>query len=176
MSVNGIGAAGGQTAWYHTQKTEKEAPQSAFAELVAGKENEKESVKEQENVKEKDIAESAFEQVGPNAPEKVKKAWLEAAEEVGANGMGVRKNGMLSHISQMMVQRIIGSLRGEVGEPDVLGSTVGSAIRATKKALYDLEHPLTPGNYSLEVQQARVKEGEFYRAFLSRLEQCEKNF
>ncbi len=46
-----------------------------------------------------------------------------------------------------------------------------SAIQATKKALYDLEHPVvyTPG--SIEVQQARIKEGEFYRAFLEKLEQ-----
>ena len=37
---------------------------------------------------------------------KGKDAWMEAAKEVNANGMGIKKNGMLSHISQMMVQRL----------------------------------------------------------------------
>ncbi len=46
-----------------------------------------------------------------------------------------------------------------------------SAIQATKKALYDLEHPVVYTPRSIEVQQARIKEGEFYRAFLEKLEQ-----
>ena len=54
---------------------------------------------------------------------------------------------------------------------DILGSTVESAIQATKEALYDLEHPRVYTPRSIEVQQARIKEGEFYRAFLERLEQ-----
>ena len=44
--------------------------------------------------------------IGPYAPQEVKDAWMEAAKEVNANGMGIKKNGMLSHISQMMVQRL----------------------------------------------------------------------
>ena len=51
-----------------------------------------------------DQDEKAFEMVGPNAPQEVKDAWMEAAKEVNANGMGIRGNGMMSHISQMMVQ------------------------------------------------------------------------
>ncbi len=53
-----------------------------------------------------DYDEKAFEMVGPNAPQDVKDAWMEAAKEVNANGMGIRGNGMMSHISQMMVQRL----------------------------------------------------------------------
>ena len=50
-----------------------------------------------------DFDEKAFDMIGPNAPQEVKDAWMEAAKEVNANGMGIKKNGMLSHISQMMV-------------------------------------------------------------------------
>ena len=46
-----------------------------------------------------------------------------------------------------------------------------SAIQATKKALYDLEHPKVYTPRSIEVQQARIKEGEFYKVFLEKLEQ-----
>ncbi|MCM1145934.1 MAG: hypothetical protein NC407_14655, partial [Lachnoclostridium sp.] len=85
-------------------------------------------------------------------------------------GLGIGKNGMLSHISQMMVQRCNKMLRGETDYSDILGSTVESAMRAVKQALYDLEHPLAPAYRSIEAEQARIKEKEFYTAFLERLE------
>ncbi len=44
--------------------------------------------------------------VGRGALQEVKDAWMEEAKEVNANGMGIRGNGMMSHISQMMVQRL----------------------------------------------------------------------
>lgn len=34
----------------------------------------------------------------------------------------------------------------------------------------DLEHPIVYTPRSIEVQQARIKEGEFYKAFLENLE------
>ncbi len=114
--------------------------------------------------------EKAFEMVGRDAPQGVKDAWMDAAKEVNANGMGIRGNGMMSHISQMMVQRLNKQLRGETENFDILGNTVESAIQATKQALYDLEHPVVYTPRSIEVQQARIKEGEFYRAFLEKLE------
>ena len=118
-----------------------------------------------------DYDEKAFEMVGRGAPQEVKDAWMDAAKEVNANGMGVRGNGMMSHISQMMVQRLNKQLKGETENFGILGSTVESAIQAAKQALYDLEHPLAYTPRSIEVQQARIKEGEFYRAFLEKLEQ-----
>ena len=57
--------------------------------------------------------------IGPNAPQDVKDAWMEAAKEVNANGLGIKGNGMLSHISQMMVQRLNKQLKGE-GDVDNL--------------------------------------------------------
>lgn len=120
--------------------------------------------------KEMDAAEKAFAMVGENAPQEVKDAWMEAAKEVKANGLGMRENGMMSHISQMMVQRLQKSLRGEAVCTDILGNTVQSAIRATKHALYDLEHPIAQTPKSIAVQQAKMKEREFYLAFIEKLE------
>lgn len=163
MNVNGIGASC-PAAGYETRKAGKNAASEAagFMEIAAEK-----AVQD----KEKDQNEKAFDMVGPNAPQEVKDAWMDAAKEVNANGMGIRGNGMMSHISQMMVQRLNKQLKGETENFDILGSTVESAIQATKKALYDLEHPIVYTPRSIEVQQARIKEGEFYRAFLEKLEQ-----
>ena len=119
-----------------------------------------------------DFDEKAFDMIGPNAPQEVKDAWMEAAKEVNANGMGIKKNGMLSHISQMMVQRLNKQMRGEgdVDNIDILGNTIESAIQATSQALYDLDHPREYVPKSIEVQQACMKEREFYVAFLEELE------
>ena len=74
------------------------------------------AVQENENINpymaEADFDEKAFDMIGSNAPQDVKDAWMEAAKDVNANGMGIKKNGMLSHISQMMVQRLNKQLRG----------------------------------------------------------------
>ena len=39
-----------------------------------------------------DFNEKAFDMIGPNAPQDVKDAWMEAAKEVNANGLGIKKN------------------------------------------------------------------------------------
>lgn len=131
-------------------------------------EKEETSVIQQEN----DFDEKAFEAVGPNAPESVKKAWMDAAKEVGVNGLGVQSNGMIGHLSKMMVQRVKNWYNGEVDFTDVLGNTVESAISATKQALYDLDNPLEPNSKkSIDVQHLLVKERAFYNAFLEKL-QC----
>ena len=120
-----------------------------------------------------DFNEKAFDMIGPNAPQDVKDAWMEAAKVVNANGMGIKKNGMLSHISQMMVQRLNKQLNGEgdVDNIDILGNTTESAIQATSQALYDLDHPRNiQFRKDIEVQRACMKEREFYVAFLEKLE------
>ena len=90
-----------------------------------------------------DFNEKAFDMIGPNAPQDVKDAWMEAAKEVNANGMGIKKNGMLSHISQMMIQRLNKQMKGEgdVDNIDILGNTTESAIQATKQALIRFRPP-----------------------------------
>lgn len=77
---------------------------------------------------------------------------------------------MMSNISQMMVQRLNKMLKGETENLDILGNTVESAIQATKQAMYNLDHPLAPAYRSIEAERTRIKEREFYTAFLKRLE------
>ena len=121
---------------------------------------------------EADFDEKAFDMIGPNAPQDVKDAWMEAAKDINANGMGIKKNGMLSHISQMMVQRLNKQLKGDgdADNIDILGNTTESAIQATSQALYDLDHPREYVPKSIEVQRACMKEREVYVAFLEKLE------
>ena len=163
MSINGIGTAAYPIERYPVGKAEKSAEfgTAGFMDIAAEKAAQDEAANQDEK---------AFEMVGRGAPQGVKDAWMDAAKEVNANGMGIRGNGMMSHISQMMVQRLNKQLRGETENCGILGNTVESAIQATKQALYDLEHPVVYTPRSIEVQQARMKEGEFYRAFLEKLE------
>ena len=76
-----------------------------------------------------DFNEKAFDMIGPNAPQEVKDAWIEAAKE-----------------------------EGDVDNIDILGNTTESAIQATKQALYNLDHPLEDVPKSIEVQRACMKE------------------
>ncbi|MDE6318431.1 MAG: hypothetical protein K2M22_01700 [Lachnospiraceae bacterium] len=163
MSIGGIGAAGYPVTGYQTRKAERSVESGAvgFMETVAEKAAQD---------KTRNYDEEAFDMVGPNAPQDVKDAWMEAAKEVNANGLGIRGNGMMSHISQMMVQRLNKILKGETENIDILGNTVQSAIRATEQALYDLDHPRAPAYRTIEAEHARIKEREFYVAFLEKLE------
>lgn len=76
-----------------------------------------------------DFNEETFDMIGPNAPQEVKDAWIEAAKE-----------------------------EGDVDNIDILGNTTESAIQATKEALYNLDHPLEDVPKSIEVQRACMKE------------------
>lgn len=126
MSINGIGTAAYPIGRYPAGKAEKSAEfgTAGFMDIAAEKAAQDKAAGQDEK---------AFEMVGPHAPQEVKDAWMEAAKEVYANGAGLKKNGMMSHISQMMVQRCNKMLRGETDYSDILGSTVGTAIRATKQ-------------------------------------------
>lgn len=117
-----------------------------------------------------DFDEKAFASVGANAPEEVKKAWMDAAKETGVNGLGISGNGMLTHISKMMVQRMENWMKGTGGTNDLLGSTVQSAVSAAEKALYNLDHPRSTENLnSIDVQRQQMKEREFCQLFLEKL-------
>lgn len=163
MSINGIGTAGYPLTGYTARKAEKSTESSTvgFIETVAEKAAQDKAT---------DYDEKAFASVGANAPEEVKQAWMDAAKEIGVNGLGMSGNGMLTHLSQMMVQRAENWMNG-IGETnDILGNTVQSAIRATEQALYDLNHPLSADSVkSIEVQRQQVKERAFYQLFLDKL-------
>lgn len=163
MSLNGI-AAMGNPAWYGTRKAKSstESTASGFMEIAA-------KMAAQDKII--DYDEKAFDMVGPNAPLDVKNAWMEAAKEVNANGLGIKSNGQMTHISEMMVQRCIKTMGGETENLDILGNSVESAIQATKQALFNLEHPAVYTSTSLAVQRECAKEREFYIAFLEKLNQ-----
>lgn len=162
MNIGGIGITHYLPTGYSTKNIEENAPENEFLDTV--------SKKTVENPI--DYEEKLLESIAPNAPEEVKTAWKEASKEVGINGMGMKKNGMLSHISQMLVQQVINEHNGNPNPKDVLGNSVESAWQAAKKALYALENPLAPINQrKLEVQESIKKEKEFYQAFITRLEQ-----
>lgn len=132
--------------------------------------------RQQDSAREKTASyywEREFENIGANAPASVKQAWMEAAAVAGADGMGMTGNGMLSHISQLMVKQVEKSLRGE-NSHDLLGGSVQSAASVAEEALYALEHPLAPRrDQTPEVVKARDRERIFYQEFLSRLQKLE---
>ena len=115
------------------------------------------------------MREQAFLGIGKNASENVKKAWLEAADEIGMDGQGLSATGTLDHIPQFMIQRFIRQYNG-YDPDDVLGSTVSSAIQAAQDAIYALDHPLEPDTTrSSKVLAAREKERAFYERFIEKL-------
>lgn len=168
MSVNGITSAGTISGYEpgKPQKYQQEKTSDFLQTMEASEEKAKDAMNGMY------YAEKAFNTVGPNAPESVKKAWMEAAKEIGANGLGVKSNGMLGHISQMMVQRLTNQMQGRANPDDILGSSVSSAIAAVRKAIYDMDNPLRPkGAQSMEVQRLKMQERQFYQTFLNKL-QC----
>lgn len=168
MGVNGIGMAGWPATGYEAQRTQRKAAGKNFADFTGATES-RETAADQV-VNQIDYEERAFALVGANVPKEVKRAWMDAAKESGVNGFGMSGNGMLTHISQMMVQRLTNQMQGSGETNDLLGSTVQSAIRATQQALYDLDHPRAQrGVKSIDVQWQQVKERDFYRAFLDKL-------
>ena len=115
------------------------------------------------------MRERAFMGIGKNAPDSVKKAWLDAADEIGMDGQGLSASGTLDHIPQFMIQRFILQYNG-YDPDDVLGSSVSSAIQAAQDAIYSLDHPLEPDTTrSSKVLAAREKERAFYERFIEKL-------
>ena len=115
------------------------------------------------------MREQAFLNIGKNASETVKKAWLDAADEIGMDGQGFSATGTLDHIPQFMIQRFIRQYNG-YDPDDVLGGSISSALQAAQDAIYSLEHPLEPGTTrSSKVLAAREKERAFYERFIEKL-------
>ena len=86
MGINGIGTVGYPLTGYTARKTERSAESGAVGFMETMEEKAAQD-------KTTDYDEKAFEMVGPNAPQDVKDAWMEAAKEVNANGLGIRNPG-----------------------------------------------------------------------------------
>ena len=122
-----------------------------------------------ENNEVKDNTAIDFSRFAPNAPEEVKQAFMEAAEENGYYEYSGK--GKMNYISQILVRQVENRQNGVENYTDVFGGSVASALQAAREMLYDLENPLMPDNQrSEEVIKYREKEKEFYRAFIEKLE------
>ena len=160
-------SAGHYARNYANTNTPKSTETASFADTIAEK---------AETASVRDYDEVAFENVGPNAPQSVKDAWMEAAKETGANGLGITSNGII--VTEMFVQQFLNWYWGgkEGRAYDVLGSSVESAIQATQQALYNFDHPLEPNKVmSIEERQYHMKERQFYVAFLEKLEKLKQS-
>ena len=108
-----------------------------------------------------------FSRFAPNAPEEVKQAFMEAAEETGYN-----EGERMDYLSQVFIHQVENRQNGVENYTDVFGSSVASALQAAREMLYDLENPLMPDNQrSEEVIKYREQDKEFYRAFITKLEE-----
>lgn len=114
--------------------------------------------------------------LGREAPEKVMQAWIESALEVGSDGLGMAGNGMLTHISQMMIKRLNNLMKNGIEESKgILGNSVESAIMVTEQALYALEHPLLNDYvHKDETNQQIESERNFYHSFINKLNKLVK--
>ena len=79
MGINAIGTTGYPSGGYQTRKAERTIESGTVESIKTAAEQ-----AVQENII--DYDEKAFAMVGPNAPQNVKDAWMEAAKEVHANG------------------------------------------------------------------------------------------
>ena len=163
MGINGVSTNYYSSTYTNTQQV-KATDTASFTDIIAEK-------AESDKI---DWEEEAFKHAGPNAPQSVKDAWMEAAKETGANGLGLTSNGQ--YHTEMLTQQIIAWYNGgKEGRPyDVLGSSVQSAIRAAQQAVYNFDHPLEPNKVmSIEERQYHMKERQFYAAFLEKLEKLQ---
>ena len=111
-----------------------------------------------------------FSRFAPNAPEEVRKAFREAAEETGYYEYSGK--GKMNYISGILVRQVENRQNGVANYTDVFGGSVASALQAAREMLYDLENPLMPDNQrSEEVIKYREQDKEFYRAFITKLEE-----
>ena len=140
----------------------------SFLDAVAAKASEVDS----NEVRKKTSA--VLDAIGSQASEEVKQAWMETEKETGAFftvfGLYITADGKHAHMTQMGIDRFVRWYRGETNPDDLLGSSVGSAIKAVNKWIYDLDHPLAGQTArSVEERQLIMKEREFYEVFLNKL-------
>ena len=119
-----------------------------------------------ENDEVKDNTAIDFSRFAPNAPEKVKQAFMEAAEETGYN-----EGERMDYLSQVFIHQVENRQNGVADYTDVFGGSIASALQAARQILYDLENPLMPISQRGENAAKYVEqEKEFYRAFIEKLE------
>lgn len=122
---------------------------------------------EKNEVKENTVID--FLRFAPNAPEEVKQAFMEAAEETGYYEYSGK--GKMNYMSQILVRQVENRQNGVADYTDVFGGSITSALQAAKEILYDLENPLMPISQRGENAAKYIeREKQFYRAFTRKLE------
>ena len=119
-----------------------------------------------ENNEVKDNTAIDFSRFAPNAPEEVKQAFMEAAEETE-----YIEGERMDYLSQVFIHQVENRQNGVADYTDVFGGSIASALQAAREILYDLENPLMP--ISQRGQNAAKyieQEKQFYRAFIEKLE------
>ncbi len=169
MSLNGIESAGYRAAGHQTGKTKRNAGSGkTFADIVNQKSAEADNA-----VKGHDPS-RVLDSLAKHAPEEVRQAFLEAEKETGGFmtvfGLWISSDGKQSHMTQMGVDYIIRQYQGESNPTDLFGTTVGSAISAAKRWIYNIDHPLA-GQQAGSVQERKLlaMERAFYVSFLDKL-------
>ena len=120
--------------------------------------------KEKDEVKENTAID--FSRFAPNAPEEVKQAFMEAAEETE-----YIEGERMDYLSQVFIHQVENRQNEITDYTDVFGGSIASALQAAREILYDLENPLMP--ISQRGQNAAKyieQEKQFYRAFIEKLE------
>ena len=170
MSINGIAANYYQMGYTNNEAAKAEA-ENSFVEIAGQKaaEADKETVQ--------DKTSEIINLFGPNAPDAVKRAWVEAEEETGVHiakaGLYITPDGEHACFTRLAGQIAVKWAKGELNETDqvdLLGSSVESAINAVNKWIYDLDHPLAgqPAK-SIDEQKLVMNERKFYETFLEKL-------
>ena len=119
-----------------------------------------------ENDEVKDNTAIDFSRFAPNAPEKVKQAFMEAAEETGYN-----EGERMDYLSQVFIHQVENRQNGVADYTDVFGGSIASALQVAREILYDLENPLMPISQRGENAAKYIEqEKQFYRAFIEKLE------
>ena len=119
-------------------------------------------------------ASRVLDSIAEHAPEEVRQAFLEAEKETGGIitvfGLWISNDGKQSHMTQMGIERFVRWYNGDFNESDLLGTTVGSAINAVKKWIYEVDHPLSGQPSGAEEKRLMAMERAFYVSFLEKLQ------
>ncbi len=167
MSIGMSGVTGYFPTGY-TNKPQKTETGKTFADIV----NQKAAEADKE-VKGKETS-RVLDSIAEHAPEEVRQAFLEAEKETGGIitvfGLWISNDGKQSYMTQMGIERFVRGYHGDYNQSDLLGTSVGSAISAVRKWIYDLDHPL-PGSpaKSMEERKLIAIERAFYESFLDKL-------
>ncbi len=176
MGINGIGMAGYFSKGYTGNNTAKTESGKRFADVVNQKSAEAE--KAEKEVKGANPS-SILDSIGEHAPEEVKQAFLEAEKETGGivtvYGLWISNDGKQSYMTQMGVERFVRWYNGDYNYTDLLGTSVGSAISAVKRWIYEVDHPLGGQPAGMEEKKLMEMERAFYVSFLDKLEKLKGN-